>query len=163
MNRAWIPAGALAGVSVAGLIALGPLTDPLGTPVPFPVNAAVPQLEAAVVPASVPVNLTLGTTGSTHTQAAVLSLGGRQSSASSTEGPVALKLKPPSTVTSPSSPPATSVTATQAAPPPATAKPKKVVKRQTSLGASGETNSDQGLAGPTDTTSAGSQSSTPAP
>ena len=29
MNRAWIPAGALAGVSVAGLIALGPLTDSL--------------------------------------------------------------------------------------------------------------------------------------
>ena len=27
MNRAWIPAGALAGVSVAGLLALGPLTD----------------------------------------------------------------------------------------------------------------------------------------
>jgi hypothetical protein len=37
------------------------------------------------------------------------------------------------------------------------------VKRQTSLGAPGETNSDQGLAGPTGTTSAGSQSSTPAP
>ena len=36
MNRAWIPAGALAGMSVAGLIALGPLTDPLSTPVPFP-------------------------------------------------------------------------------------------------------------------------------
>ena len=31
MNRAWIPAGALASVSVAGLIALGPLTDSLGT------------------------------------------------------------------------------------------------------------------------------------
>ena len=29
MNRAWIPAGALASVSVAGLIALGPLTDSL--------------------------------------------------------------------------------------------------------------------------------------
>ena len=29
MNRAWIPAGALAGVSVAGLIALGPLTNSL--------------------------------------------------------------------------------------------------------------------------------------
>jgi hypothetical protein len=36
MNRAWIPAGALAGVSVAGLLALGPLTDSMGTPVAFP-------------------------------------------------------------------------------------------------------------------------------
>ena len=33
MNRAWIPAGALAGVSVAGLIALGQLTDSLGSQV----------------------------------------------------------------------------------------------------------------------------------
>ena len=163
MNRAWIPAGALAGMSVAGLIALGPLTDPLGAPVPFPVSAVVPQQDAAVVPTSVPVNLTLGQTGSTHTQPAVLSRGGPSSSTSSTEGSVTLKLKPGSTVTSPASPPATSVTVTQPAPPPATAKPKKVVKRQTSLGASGETNSDQGLAGPTGTTSAGSQSSTPAP
>ena len=36
MNRAWIPAGALASVSVAGLIALGPLTDSLGTTVSVP-------------------------------------------------------------------------------------------------------------------------------
>ena len=35
MNRAWIPAGALAGVSVAGLLALGPVTDSLSTPVEF--------------------------------------------------------------------------------------------------------------------------------
>ena len=41
MNRAWIPAGALAGVSVAGLIALGPLTDSLGTPVTFRPSVAV--------------------------------------------------------------------------------------------------------------------------
>ena len=40
MNRAWIPAGALASVSVAGLIALGSLTDSLGTPVTF--SASVP-------------------------------------------------------------------------------------------------------------------------
>jgi hypothetical protein len=160
MNRAWIPAGALAGVSVAGLIALGPLTD--STPVEVPVIALAAQQDT-FVPSSVPVRLTLGPTGSTNTQPAVLSRGGRQSSTSSTEGSVGLKLHPGTTVTSPSSPPATSATVTQPVTPPAAAKPKKVVKRQTSLGASGETNSDQGLAGPTDTTSAGSQSSTPAP
>ena len=38
MNRAWIPAGALASVSVAGLIALGPLTDSLHTPRVVPVR-----------------------------------------------------------------------------------------------------------------------------
>ena len=47
MNRAWIPAGALAGVSVAGLLALGPLTDSIGTqvafPDPVPVKAPVPN------------------------------------------------------------------------------------------------------------------------
>ena len=46
MNRAWIPAGALAGVSVAGLIALGPLTNSLTQqPVSFPsvVTVSVPQ------------------------------------------------------------------------------------------------------------------------
>ena len=43
MNRAWIPAGALAGVSVAGLIALGPLTDSMGTPVPFPTTVPCPS------------------------------------------------------------------------------------------------------------------------
>ena len=43
MNRAWIPAGALAGVSVAGLIAMGPLlTDSLGTDLPFPTSVATP-------------------------------------------------------------------------------------------------------------------------
>ena len=38
MNRAWIPAGALASVSVAGLIALGPLTDSLHTAGVVPVR-----------------------------------------------------------------------------------------------------------------------------
>ena len=50
MNRAWIPAGALAGVSVAGLIALGQVTDSLSTPVSFPSSVAVttPKPSASV-------------------------------------------------------------------------------------------------------------------
>ncbi len=41
MNRAWIPAGALAGMSVAGLLALGPVTDSLSTPVEFATSVPV--------------------------------------------------------------------------------------------------------------------------
>ena len=44
MNRAWIPAGALAGVSVAGLIAIGPLlTDSLTTNASFPSTHRDPE------------------------------------------------------------------------------------------------------------------------
>ena len=51
MNRAWIPAGALASVSVAGLIALGPLTDSLGTTVSFSPTVAT-QISQGTAPKS---------------------------------------------------------------------------------------------------------------
>ena len=54
MNRAWIPAGALAGVSVAGLIALGPLTNSLTQQPSFPsvVTVSVPQTPPKALPVS---------------------------------------------------------------------------------------------------------------
>ena len=54
MNRAWIPAGALAGVSVAGLIALGQLTDSLDSKVDFPSNVTVDSSAAKPAPSRWP-------------------------------------------------------------------------------------------------------------
>ena len=59
MNRAWIPAGALASVSVAGLIALGPLTDSLGT-TPFIPRSVQVNTSASTVRESVPVSVNVG-------------------------------------------------------------------------------------------------------
>ena len=75
MNRAWIPAGALAGVSVAGLIALGPLTDSLSSPVSFPPSVTVKQA-ASTASTAVPVRLNKPVVGKTQT-AALKPRGGR--------------------------------------------------------------------------------------
>src|SRR4051812_8929181 len=74
MNRAWIPAGALASVSVAGLIALGPLTDSLHTPVSFPgvVTVSAPAPKSSAVAVSFPA----GVVGNTQTAALTRGRGG---------------------------------------------------------------------------------------
>jgi hypothetical protein len=166
MNRAWIPVGALAGVSVAGLLALGPLTDSLGTQVvPFPASAA-PTQPAAHVPASVPVSINVPTAvGRTETAALQLSKRGGKASAttSGTEGFTSLKINSGTqrTTSQATAPPST----THATVTPPAAKPKKpVAKRPTVIGTVGETNSTSGLAGGgTTKTSVGEQSSRPAP
>ena len=143
MNRAWIPAGALAGVSVAGLIALGPLTDSLGTRVQFPPSATVgvsgtgTKAHANAVSVSLDIGQ-VGRTNSTSAALTKLSKGGRQTPAStnSDSGFVAVHEKTANV------PPA--VTATVKSTP----KPvKKAAKRPSSIGASAGPNGDQGLAG----------------
>jgi hypothetical protein len=156
MNRAWIPAGALAGVSVVGLIALGHITDSLGTPVTFSPSVAVttPNASRGSV---LPVSVDYGQRGSTRT--AALQRGGRAAvtSTNSDAGLVGFKRAP---ATQPNSLAPTTPTAT---PPPA--KPKKTVKRQTLItGATSGPNDDQGLAGSHSggTAGLGEQSSKPA-
>jgi hypothetical protein len=139
MNRAWIPAGALASVSVAGLIALGPLTDSMGTQVAFP--ASVP-VTTGPSKSSVPVNFSrAGASGTTVTAHLVASQGGRKNPLAPTTGSdtgyTAYKREPGTAASAPA---------------PATPKAeapvkKKVVKRQNSIEAIGESNSDAGLAG----------------
>ena len=138
MNRAWIPAGALAGVSVAGLLALGPLTDSMSTPVSFPTTVPTQKSTPSdFVPVSV--NISRGAVGTTETtsqhggQAAATT-----SSSNSDQGLVGYRKPSARThvvvVTPPRHP---------------SAKPKivkKAVKRQGSIGGSGETNSNAGLA-----------------
>jgi hypothetical protein len=164
MNRAWIPAGALAGVSVAGLIALGPLTDSLNTQVTFPTSiAAAPQTSPGKAPASVPVSYNAGAVGDTNTAAVVLKTHGGQSSVISPSGDAGQvayqKFHSTSNRTSSTTTAHTSNTAV--ATPPATPK-KKAAKRQASIGTIGEQNGDSGLAGGSKgTTSLGEQSGTP--
>jgi hypothetical protein len=158
MNRAWIPAGALAGVSVAGLIALGPLTDSLTPPVPFPsgvVTVATPQsvLKAA------PVSVIRGKSGTTNTVATV-TRGGKSLDTNAAAGEVAYAKKPQVT------PRATSTGTTT--PPPAAASvppkpPKKAVKRQATIGGLSGPNDSSGLASGSSSgqTGRGEQQSTP--
>jgi hypothetical protein len=164
MNRAWIPAGALAGVSVAGLLAMGPLTDSMNTPVSFPPPVKVVGLfNAAKQSSSKPVSLVLNVkqaVGNTETAALKTTRGGQASAltTSSSEGQVALKLH--SQVSTHTATAVTHSTTTHAATPPAT--PKKVVKRLQSIGTVGETNSDSGFAsGSGGKTSTGESSPTP--
>jgi hypothetical protein len=140
MNRAWIPAGALAGVSVAGLLALGPLTDSMGTQVAFPTTVPTQKSSPGdFLPVSV--RLSRGTVGQVTTIG--LKRGGQATttaSSNSSEGFVGFRK---STSTRPSTATATATTTH------ATAKPKKSVKpakRQGSIGGPGETNSSAGLA-----------------
>jgi hypothetical protein len=163
MNRAWIPAGALAGVSVAGLIALGPLTDSLNTHVTFPRSidaapATSPNKARATVPVSINVKRPVG---DTSTAALVKTRGGQSSvtlSTSSDTGQVAFKkFHSTSNGTATASHTSSAAIAT----PPAKPK-KKAVKRQTSIGTIGEQNGDSGLAGGSKgTSSLGEQSGTP--
>ena len=136
MNRAWIPAGALASVSVAGLIALGPLTDSLGTTAPFrpsiPVNTGPTKVTSAV-----PVSVSLRGVGTIKTTPAVVRGGpAKSTSVTSDSGQVGYKRHV-------SVAPRVSTTPT----PPAVKPAKKTPKRQETLGATGETNGDNGLAG----------------
>jgi hypothetical protein len=153
MNRAWIPAGALASVSVAGLIALGPLTDSLGTKVTF--SPEVPSAQTTTkAPAAVPVSLSVQrAVGDTQT-AAVLERGGEAAAESATNGSdgyVGYR----KAVT-------TTQTTTKSNAPAKPKKTKKVVKRQNSIGTAGETNPDNGLAGGENgPTSLGEQAPTP--
>lgn len=164
MNRAWIPAGALAGVSVAGLIALGPLTDSLNTQVTFPVSIpAAPQTGPSKAPASVPVSYNAGLVGTTST-AAVTTRGGKSAATVSANSDAGFAGYQKFHSTSNSTATATATRDTTATPPPpAAATKKKSVKRQTSIiGTIGEQNGDSGLAGGSKgTTSLGEQSSTP--
>ena len=152
MNRAWIPAGALAGVSVAGLIALGPLTDSLGTQVNF--HPTLPVTTPVAGPTRVlPVSVDQGTSGTTATDTVSAALrvdrrGGEATVAaaatpSADVGQVGFKRTSSPSQTRPGT---TTVKSTP------NAKPKKTVKRAASIGA----NSDSGLAGdapPSGTTS----------
>jgi hypothetical protein len=156
MNRAWIPAGALAGVSVVGLIALGHITDSLGTPVTFSPSVAVTTPSASRASA-LPVSVDYGQRGSTKT--AALQRGGRAAptSTNSDAGLVGYK-RAPATQSNTAAPATTSIVT---APP---AKPK-TVKRQTLItGATSGPNDDQGLAGSHSggTAGLGEQSSKPA-
>jgi len=158
MNRAWIPAGALASVSVAGLIALGPLTDSLGTQVSFHPTLAV-TTPAAGQTRVLPVSVDRGVSGTTATSVSaalkVVRRGGEATLAAATPsgdvGQVGFKR-----TTSPSQTRA----ATTVKP---TVKPKKTVKRASSIGANSGPNGDNGLAGggSGSSTSVGAQSGTP--
>jgi hypothetical protein len=138
MNRAWIPAGALAGVSVAGLLALGPLTDSMGTQVAFPDPVTIPK---TAVDEFRPVSVTasIGTVGSVRT---IKSQGGRQQTGSnSSEGLVGFRRSAaPSTAPASTRAPVSTTNTTKPK------KVKKTVKRQGSIGTPGETNSSAGLA-----------------
>ena len=137
MNRAWIPAGALAGVSVAGLIAVGQLTSSLGTEeVSFPSSVAVTS--AAPSPHAVPVSYPAAVVGKiTH---AALTRGGQaatQTPTSGEAGQVSVPIQKSAPATQPTAPtPTTSATV-----------PKKKPKRRDSIGGvtSGSTNGDAGL------------------
>jgi hypothetical protein len=138
MNRAWIPAGALAGVSVAGLIALGSLSDSLGTPVTFESSVALPAVSASHTSKPVSLKVDFGNTGATKTASAALDTHGGQASAtdapvSGESGQAGYRKFTPSSSSSHSS-------ATQT---PTTQKP---VKRKTLIGADTGPNGDTGLA-----------------
>jgi hypothetical protein len=157
MNRAWIPAGALASVSVAGLIALGPLTDSLNPPVNFHPTFAVTTPDAGKTRV-VPVSVNYGTKGTTNTNAAAASLaltrGGAATTAPTTNsdaGTVGFHKT--------SSPPSTASATVESKP---KVKPK-TVKRQNSIGAQSGPNGDNGLAsgGSGSGSNVGAQSGTP--
>ena len=159
MNRAWIPAGALAGVSVAGLIALGPLTSSLGTQVSFHPTLAVTTPTAGHTRV-VRVSVDLCASGRTATDTAALKVvrGGEATVAAATPsgdvGQVGYKRTSPSSQTR---------AATTTVKP--TVKPKKTVKRAASIGGNSGPNGDNGLAGGSSGSSStsGGVSGTPGP
>jgi hypothetical protein len=164
VNRAWIPAGALAGVSVAGLMALGPLTDSLTAPVSFEPSIAVTTgypLGQTEKPVSLKIDQ--GPTGSVQT-AALSSARGGQANAAATKAAVngdqgAVGYH----ITSPAPPVTSTVTSTRSSNSTPTKPPKAAVKpRQNSIGGSSGPNGDNGLAGGSSgSTSVGGQSGTP--
>jgi hypothetical protein len=154
MNRAWIPAGALAGVSVAGLIALGPLTSSLTSQPSFSSVVTVPVPKTS--PKAVPVSYAEGVRGTI----AHASYRGGQAAAARQNGDigqVALQIKKRAPQTSHATAPSTPLRAPAAKPP-----PKKAAKRAI-IGATSGPNGDSGLAGsnPNGRTHRGEQQSTP--
>jgi hypothetical protein len=162
MNRAWIPAGALASVSVAGLIALGPLTSSLNPPVNFTPSLTVATPKVANQ-GSVGVSVDIGRKGTTDTNVgAALDRGGAAIAAPATNGDagqVGFKRSESSNSTAPAT--VRVRTSTAAAPKP---KPKKP-QRQSSIGADSGPTATEGLAGSgsSGSTSHGETSGTPAP
>jgi hypothetical protein len=161
MNRAWIPAGALAGVSVAGLIALGPLTH-FDTPVSFPGSLTIDSSSPTKASSkSVAVHINEGTVGGTRSIQVkpAVSRGGPAADAtapvSGESGAVGYRI--PHASHSSTNSTTTSSTAPKA-------KPKKTTKRANSpIGASSGPNGDNGLAGvgSGSSTNVGAQSGTP--
>jgi hypothetical protein len=161
MNRAWIPAGALAGVSVAGLMALGHLTDSLTSPVTFAPQVAVTSTVPAKAEQPVSLSIDQGTTGSISHVALSHQRGGQASTTrppvSGESGQVGYRIPAPThhvaaTVT------ATPSSNSTASKPP----PKATAKRPASLGGWSGQNGDTGLAsGGNGSTSVGAQSGTP--
>ena len=138
MNRAWIPAGALAGVSVAGLLALGPLTDSMGTPVAFPEPVTIAK-PAANDFRAVSVTVDGGTVGSV--QRASLR-GGRATSTAPPNSDVGYVAYTKNSATRSAVKAATSSSTAKT-----TTKPKKKpVNRNVPIGGAAETNSNAGLA-----------------
>lgn len=138
MNRAWIPAGALASLSVAGLLALGPLTDSMGTKVTFlPSVEAPPSGDQRTT--AVPVNFDIvQPAGDTNTEGAALTRGGESSTVTpnSDVGQVGYRVR---------SGPATSKVKTKALAKPQVKKKVTKPKRAKSITGIGETNSTSGL------------------
>jgi hypothetical protein len=164
MNRAWIPAGALAGVSVAGLIAVGQLTDSLGTPANFTPTLAVPTSTPSTSQ-PVALNVDEGPVGKNTVTPAVAKRGGQASSLSTSgdSGPVGYKRTASTGI---STAPATLPSTPSVTPTAPTTPAKKPVKRQHSMiGADSGPNGSDGLAGggSHSSTSTGAQSGTPAP
>ena len=158
MNRAWIPAGALASVSVAGLLALGPLTDSMGTKVSFPTSVQAPSGGDART-TNVPVKFDVGTAGSTETAADFKPRGGASTQVTPN---VDAGLVGYRRVTSPTGSVTKTTTKTTKK---ATAKQAKKKAKRASIGSVGETpNGDSGLtSGATGgKTDVGEQAPTPA-
>src|SRR3954447_21553397 len=121
MNRAWIPAGALAGVSVAGLIALGPLTDSLTPPVTFSSVVTVAAPQRTFQPARVSYNA--GPQGQTRNDPTAPRGGRSVVDANAAAGEVAYAKKP--------APQPRATPTTSAAPPPAPSPPPAKTQKKT--------------------------------
>ena len=162
MNRAWIPAGALAGVSVAGLLALGPLTDSMGTGVPFPQaitgpsqGTGKPGTSQQLAPVSLDISVRTPV-GKTTTKGPAR---GSQATApgdpNASQGFVSVEIHKPQPKSNTAPGTARIVTAKP--------KPKKTVtSTRKSISTAGETNDTSGLAGENSPqTGHGEQSQTP--
>jgi len=125
---------------VAGLIALGPLTDSLQKPVSFSSVVTVPA--TAQAKRFVPVSVSPGVVGKTTHASLDVNRGGRASVQAPTSGdigPVAVKIS--------HNPPASQAPATHSSPTTsATPAKKKTNKRPSSIGGSTAPNGDVGLA-----------------
>jgi hypothetical protein len=142
MNRAWIPAGALAGVSVAGLLALGPLTDSMSPKVSFePAVATVADTNSsAQLPVSVRLNQ--GIRGVVVTKSA----GGRLTAPVNGDSGLVGYRKNSARSSTATAGASTRTRVTVRTVTPAKKVVKKAPKRQGAIGGSSETNSSSGLA-----------------